>query len=164
MAGRILTGGFAALAAFGVLVAGPAAAEPAPAPPAPVEPHPVEPAPAQPSAALPTSEEVAGTLTRLTDPGIGYKEKGDLVENGIDAQDGHVLDHELRKASRDGELPYTFNVLSVSPTTPGNAIAPVSISGPKTPARTVPLTLVDQGSWVITQESAKALLELLANR
>ena len=103
-------------------------------------------------------------LTRLTDAGIGYKEKGDLVENGIDQHDGHVLDSELRRAYRDGELPYTFNVVSVSPTTPGNAIAPVEISGPKMPARTVPVNLVDQGSWVITQDSAKALLALLANR
>ena len=133
--------------------------------PLPLDPPPT-PAPAEPQtgAPLPNGAEVAGMLTRLTDAGIGYKEKGDLVENGIDQRDGHVLDSELRRAYRDGELPYTFNVLSVSPTTPGNAIAPTEISGPKMPSQTVPLTLVDQGSWVITQESAQALLAKLANR
>lgn len=130
----------------------------------PTVPAPPAPAPEQPAAALPTDGEVAGILTRLTDPGIGYKEKGGLVENGIDQRDGHVLDSELRRAYRDGELPYTFNVVSVSPTTPGNAIAPVEISGPKMPSQTVPITLVDQGNWVITQEAAKALLARLAAR
>ncbi|MBS9534553.1 hypothetical protein KIH27_13245 [Mycobacterium sp. M1] len=131
--------------------------------PLPLEPPPA-PVPPQEGQPLPSTGEVAGMLTRLTDAGVGYKEKGQLVENGIDPEDGHILDHELRKAYRDGELPYTFNVVSVSPTGPGQAIAPVEISGPKMPARTVPVTLVDQGSWVITQQSSKALLALLANR
>lgn len=157
---KMFAAGVAALAAIGIGAAGPtvagiAAAEPAPAPVEPVAPV---------ASAPPTADEVAGMLTRLTNAGISYKEKGNLVENGIDQQDGHVLDHELRKAYRDGELPYTFNVLSVSPTTPGHAIAPVVISGPKLPPHTVPLDLVDQGSWVISQDSAKALLQLLANR
>lgn len=130
-------------------------------------PLPLEPAPEQPVSAgapLPTPDEVSGMLTRLTDAGIGYKEKGDLVENGIEQQDGHALDSDLRRAYRDGELPYTFNVLSVSPTTPGHAIAPVAISGPKMTSHTIPLTLVDQGSWVLSQDSAQALLHTLSGQ
>jgi len=159
---KMFATGVAVVAAIGIVAAGPTAAGLAAADPAPV-PAPVE--PVTPAASTPPSaDEVAGMLTRLTDAGISYKEKGSLVENGIDQQDGHVLDHELRRAYRDGELPYAFNVLSVSPTTPGHAIAPVAISGPKSPSRTVPLDLVDQGSWVISQDSAKALVQVLENR
>lgn len=161
MAGRILSGVTAALAALAVAGAGAAAAEPAPAPPVPA---PAVPEPAQPGAPVPDPGAVAGMLTRLSDPGIDYKEKGNLVENGIDAGDGHVLDHELRKAHRDGELPYNFDVLNVVPTGPDKALANVTMSGPKLAPRTLPLQLVDQGSWVLTQESAKALIQVLANR
>lgn len=102
-------------------------------------------------------------LTKLSDAGISYKEKSNLVENGIDPQEGHVLDHELRQAYRDGELPYNFDVLSVSPTVPNQAEAAVAISGPKMPApQTVPLKLVDQGSWVLSRDSATQLMQVLA--
>lgn len=142
------------LALGGSTMSGIAAAEPPPAPAPPV------PAPAQ-SAPLPTPDEVSGLLTRLTDPGVDYKEKGDLVENGIDSRDGHGLDHELHKDARDGALPYTFDVLNVVPAGPDQALANVTMSGPKMPPQTKPVTLVDQGSWVLTQESAKALFALL---
>lgn len=102
-------------------------------------------------------------LTRLSDAGIGYKEKGDLVENGITQQEGHGLDHELRKAYRDGELPYNFDVLNVVATGEGRALSNVTITGPKMPApQTVPLQLVDQGSWVLSRDSATQLLQILA--
>lgn len=164
MTGRILAGVTAALAAIAVAGAGAAAADPAPAPPVPAPAVPGPAAPAQPGAPLPDTGEVAGMLTRLSDAGVGYKEKSNLVENGIDAEDGHVLDHELRKAYRDGELPYNFDVLNVVPTGADKALANVTVSGPKLAPRTVPLQLVDQGSWVLTQDSAKALIQLLAAR
>jgi hypothetical protein len=133
--------------------------EPVPAPPAPPEPaH-----PATPGAALPTTDEVAGMLTRLTNAGISYKEKGNLVENGITQSEGHGLDSDLRKAYRDGELPYTFDVSNVTPAGPNQAAATVTISGPKMPApQTIPITLVDQGSWVLSHDSATQLFQMLA--
>ena len=133
-----------------------------PPPGVPAEPTPApNPAPAA-TATVPTPGEVSGILTRLTDPAIGYKEKGDLVENGITPEEGHGLDHELRKSARDGELPYTFAVAGVTPTTPGRAVADVTISGPKKAAQPTPVTLVDQGSWVLSHDSATALFQILA--
>ncbi|MEO6794021.1 MAG: hypothetical protein ABI253_14600 [Mycobacterium sp.] len=173
MTGKFLLTGAAALAVIGVATAGMAFAEPAapqdvvvgapiplePAPPVPV------PAPAEPQAPapLPTTGEVSGMLTRLSDAGIGYKEKGDLVENGITQHEGHGLDSELRRAYRDGELPYNFDVLNVVQTGDGQALSNVTITGPKMPApQTVPLQLVDQGSWVFSHDSATQLMQILA--
>lgn len=170
MTGKLLLLGAAALAVIGVSGGGIAAAEPA-APqdsvagaPLPLDPAPA-PAPAPPAqgAPLPTTGEVAGMLTRLSDAGIGYKEKGDLVENGITQHEGHGLDSELRRAYRDGELPYNFDVLNVVSTGDGKALANVTITGPKSPApQTVPLQLVDQGSWVLSHDSATQLMQILA--
>lgn len=103
-----------------------------------------------------------GQLTKLTDAGISYKEKGNLVENGINQQEGHGLDHDLRKAYRHGELPYTFDVTDVAPTDPGQAVANVNISGPKMAQQTQPIQLVDQGGWVLSHDSAVGLMQALA--
>jgi hypothetical protein len=169
--GKLLLTGAAALAVIGMASAGIASAEPAapqdvvagapiPLDPAPPVPGP-EPAPV--GAPLPTTGEVSGMLTRLSDAGIGYKEKADLVENGITAHEGHGLDSELRRAYRDGELPYNFDVLNVVPTGEGRALSNVTITGPKMPApQTVPLQLVDQGSWVLSRDSATQLIQILA--
>ena len=165
MIGKPFTARAAAIAAVGAAALAPllaAGVTPVPAQAQPVTANaPLDPPPGTP---LPSTVGVAGMLTRLTDAGVGYKEKGNLIENGINQQDGHALDHDLRKAYRDGALPYTFNVQNVSPTTPGHAIAPTEISGPKTPMRNVPIELIDQGSWVITQQSAKALMAILEGR
>ncbi|WP_152664734.1 hypothetical protein [Mycobacterium sp. UM_Kg27] len=170
MTGRLLLLSAAALAAVGVsglFGGGVASAEPA-APqdsvtggPAPLEPAP---APPQPSGVpLPTTGEVSGMLTRLSDAGIGYKEKADLVENGITQHEGHGLDSELRKAYRDGELPYNFDVINVVQTGEGQGLANVTITGPKMPApQTIPLQLVDQGRWVLSHDSAAQLMQIMA--
>lgn len=166
MTARLLVMGAAALTAIGLAAGGAASAEPV-APqdsvadaPVPLEPAP--PAPAQ-DVPLPTTGEVSGMLTRLSDAGINYKEKADLVENGITQHEGHGLDSELRRAYRDGELPYNFDVLNVVQTGEGHALANVTITGPKLPApQTVPLQLVDQGRWVLSQDSATQLMQVLA--
>lgn len=174
MTGKLLLVGAAALAVIGVSAGGVASAEPAapedtvagapiplePAPPAPA-PAPAPPAPS--GVPLPTTGEVSGMLTRLSDAGIGYKEKADLVENGITQHEGHELDSELRKDYRDGELPYNFDVINVVQTGEGQGLANVTISGPKMPApQTVPLQLVDQGRWVLSHDSATQLMQILA--
>lgn len=137
---------------------------PLPLDPAPEPPAPPAPAPGAPErgAPLPSTDEVSGLLTKLTDAGISYKEKGNLVENGINQQEGHGLDHDLRKAYRHGELPYTFDVTDVAPTDPGQAVANVNISGPKMAQQTQPIQLVDQGGWVLSHDSAVGLMQALA--
>ena len=168
---KLFASGVVAFAVIGVSAAGVASALPAPidlpttvlSAPLPLEPAPAPaPAPAPSGAPLPSPEEVSGMLTRLSDAGIGYKEKGNLVENGLTQEEGHHLDGELRRAFRDGELPFNFDVVNVVPTTPGQALATVTISGPKSPAQTTPLQLVDQGSWVLSHESAEQLFKALA--
>lgn len=170
MTGRLLLLSAAALAAIGVsgvFGGGVASAEPA-APqdsvagaPVPLEPAPAPPAPS--GVPLPTTGEVSGMLTRLSDAGIGYKEKADLVENGITQHEGHGLDSELRKAYRDGELPYNFDVINVVQTGEGQGLANVTISGPKMPVpQTIPLQLVDQGRWVLSHDSATQLMQIMA--
>ena len=174
MTGRLLLIGASALAVIGVsglFGGGVVSAEPA-APqdsvagaPIPLEPAPPVPAPAPaPSGVpLPTTGEVSGMLTRLSDAGIGYKEKADLVENGITQHEGHGLDSELRRAYRDGELPYNFDVINVVQTGEGQGLANVTVSGPKMPApQTVPLQLVDQGRWVLSHDSATQLMQIMA--
>lgn len=164
MTSRILVSAVVALGVMGVAAAGTASAQPADVPHTVFgAPLPLDPAPAPTESPLPTTGEVEGMLTRLADAGIGYKEKGDLVENGITQEEGHGLDHELRKAYREGELPYNFDVLNVVPTGEGQALANVTITGPMMPApQTVPLQLVDQGSWVLSHDSATQLFEQFA--
>lgn len=168
---KIFAIGVAVLGVAGVVTAGAAPVDTAglqvrPAvfgAPLPLDPVPAPVEPVTQGAPLPTTDEVSGMLTRLTDAGIGYKEKGDLVENGITQAEGHELDHQLRKAYRDGELPYTFTVLNVAPTGPGQAVANVTITGPKKPVpQTLPLTLVDQGRWVLSHDAATGLAGQLA--
>ncbi|MEZ0367376.1 hypothetical protein ACAG26_27280 [Mycobacterium sp. pUA109] len=180
MAGKLLVIGAAAAAAIGAAAAGATAAvggtsaqvqpvvfgaplplDPPPAPPAPnPAPEPAEnPGPGQ---NLPSNQQVTDILTNLTNAGVSYKDKQNLVENGIASNDGHVLDHNLRKSYRDGELPYTFNVVNVAPSGPNQAVANVEISGPKMAPDTKPLMFVDQGGWVLTHDSAVELMQALA--
>lgn len=162
MTGRLLLIGAAALAALGVAAGGVASAEP-PTSQDSVADTPTQQEPALSGAPLPTTGEVSGMLTRLSDAGIGYKEKADLVENGITQHEGHGLDSELRRAYRDGELPYNFDVINVVQTGEGKGLSNVTITGPKMPApQTVPLQLVDQGRWVLSHDSATQLMQILA--
>lgn len=54
-------------------------------------------------------------------------------------------------------------MLNVSPTAPNQAVANVTTSGPKIPyPQTKPITLVDQGGWVLSHAAAVALTQELA--
>ncbi|HEU4360691.1 MAG TPA: hypothetical protein VFR27_04185 [Mycobacterium sp.] len=152
-----------------VVVGAPLPLDPPPPPP-PVEPVPASlapeappapPAPPQPAAALPTAEQLTDLLNRLSDPGVSYTTKENLVEGGIAPSEGHGLDHELRKAYRAGQLPLQFDVTNIQPVGPNTAAADVAISGPKMqPPVSKPLTFVDQdGNWVLSHDSAVALLQ-----
>ena len=129
--------------------------------PLPQDPPPPSPAPAQ---NLPTPEQLTGILTNLSDPGVSYHTKDGLVEGGIGSGEGHVMDHELRKAYRNGELPLSFVVSNIQENGPTTATADVAISGPKLPAPvTKNLMFVNQPTgWVLSSPSATQLVQAVS--
>jgi hypothetical protein len=124
---------------------------------APIPQDPVPP----PGTGLPTPDQLANLCTQATDPGVSYTTKINLVENGITPDEGHVADHDLRKAYRDGKFPETFNVTNIAPAGPNAAQADVAISGPRFAGPvTKHLAFVNQGgNWVLQHDAALALLQ-----
>lgn len=128
--------------------------------PIPQDPPP-PPAPAPVGQGLPTPEQLSNLCTQATDPGVGYSTKVGLVENGINPDEGHVADHDLRKAYRNGNFPETFTVTNIVPAGPNIASAQVAIGGPKFAGPVVKqLVFVQQGgNWVLQHDAALALLQ-----
>ncbi len=122
--------------------------------------NPAAPRPQDPAPGLPNPGQLANLCTQVTDPGVSYTTKTNLVENGITPDEGHVADHDLRKAYRDGKFPETFNVTNIAPAGP-NATADVAISGPKFAGPvTKQLMFVNQGgNWILSHDSAIALIQ-----
>jgi hypothetical protein len=120
---------------------------------------PPPPAPGPPP--LPSPEQLSSLCTRVTDPGVSYETKFGLVENGISGDEGHVADHDLRKASRDGNFPEQFNVTNIQPAGPTGVTADVAITGPKFAGPvTKNLAFVNQGgTWVMQHDAAIALVQ-----
>lgn len=129
----------------------------APLPQAPPPP----PAPAPVGPGLPTAEQLSNLCIQATDPGVGYSTKVGLVENGINPDEGHVADHDLRKAYRNGNFPETFTVTNIVPAGPNMAAAQVAIAGPKFAGPVdKQLVFVQQGgNWVLQHDAALALLQ-----
>jgi hypothetical protein len=121
-------------------------------------PQPQDPPPGQ---NVPTPDQLSSLCTQATDPGVSYTTKTNLVENGITPDEGHVADHDLRKAYRDGKFPETFNVTNIAPAGPNAAQADVAISGPKFAGPvTKHLVFINQGgNWILQHDSALALLQ-----
>jgi hypothetical protein len=148
-------------AASGVSSAHPAAAQVQPAAlgvPFALDPPPPPPPGAPP---LPSPDQLSNLCNQVTDPGVSYETKFGLVENGISADEGHVADHDLRKASRDGNFPEQFNVTNIQPVAPNAVSADVAITGPKFAGPvTKQLVFIDQGgTWVMQHDSAIALVQ-----
>jgi hypothetical protein len=124
---------------------------------APLDPPP--PAPGQPP--LPSPETLTDLANRVTDPGVSYETKFGLVENGISAEEGHVADHDLRKAFRNGNFPEQFAFTNIEPIGPNGVSADVAITGPKFAGPVdKKLAFVDQGgTWVLQHEAAIALIQ-----
>jgi hypothetical protein len=124
-------------------------------------PQPRDPLPPAPPQDLPTPDQLSSLSTQATDPGVSYTTKTNLVENGITPDEGHVADHDLRKAYRDGKFPETFNVTNIAPAGPNAAQADVAISGPKFAGPvTKHLVFISQGgNWILQHDSALALLQ-----
>jgi hypothetical protein len=146
-------------AAFSVQLA--AVDAPLPLDPPPPGPNPPAPAPPGAPAALPSPEQLASLCTQATDPGTSYTNKTNLVENGISSGEGHVADHDLRKAYRNGNFPEQFNVTNIQPAGPNMVSADVAISGPKFAGPvTKQLVFVNQnGNWLLQHDAALALLQ-----
>ena len=124
---------------------------------APLDPPP--PAPGQ--TPPPSPQQLADLCNRVTDPGVGYETKTGLVENGIPPNEGHVADHDLRKAYRNGNFPEQFNVTNIEPVAPNVVKADVAITGPKFAGPVEKnLAFIDQGgTWVLQHDSALALVQ-----
>ena len=117
------------------------------------------PAPGQPP--LPSPETLSDLATRLTDPGVSYETKFGLVENGISANEGHVADHDLRKAFRNGNFPEQFNVTNIQPAGPTAVSADVAITGPKFagPVNKQLAFINNGGNWIMQHDAAIALVQ-----
>lgn len=126
-------------------------------------PLPQDPPPAPPGAPgqLPTADQLANLCNQVTDPGVNYREKNNLVENGVSQNEGMVADHDLRKAYRNGNFPEQFNVTNIAPAGPNLAQADVGISGPKFAGPVSKhLVFVNQGgNWVLQHDAAIALIQ-----
>lgn len=110
---------------------------------------------------LPTPDQLSNLCNQVTDPGVSYTTKMNLVENGITPDEGHLADHDLRKAYRDGKFPETFAVTNIAPAGPNAAQADVAISGPKFAGPVSKhLAFINQGgNWILQHDSAIALLQ-----
>ncbi|GLE54222.1 hypothetical protein [Mycobacterium montefiorense] len=128
--------------------------------PLPQDPPP-PPAPAPVGPGLPTAEQLSNLCIQATDPGVGYSTKVGLVENGINPDEGHVADHDLRKAYRNGNFPETFTVTNIVPNGPNVAAAQVAIAGPKFagPVNKQLVFVQQGGNWVLQHDAALALLQ-----
>lgn len=161
---KALVTGVAALAAIGTAAGGVAALANAPAsvqvqPAAVGAPLPQDPPPGAPSD-LPTADQVTNLCNQVTDAGVSYTTKQNLVEGGITPGEGHEADHRLREAYRHGNFPLAFNVSNIQQAGP-NATADVTTTGPKLAAPvTQNYTFVNQGgNWTMQHDSALALLQ-----
>ncbi|MEE2852380.1 MAG: hypothetical protein VX424_06970 [Actinomycetota bacterium] len=125
--------------------------------PLPQDPPPPPGAPGQ----LPTADQLANLCTQATDPGVNYRDKANLVENGIPQNEGMVADHDLRKAYRNGNFPEQFNVTNIAPAGPNMAQADVGITGPKFagPVNKHLVFVNQNGNWVLQHDAALALLQ-----
>ncbi len=122
-------------------------------------PVPLDPPP--PGQALPTPDQLSSLCNQATNPGVSYATKTNLVENGISPSEGHVADHDLRKAYRNGNFPEQFNVTNIQPAGPNMAQADVAISGPKFAGPvTKHLAFINQGgNWILQHDAAIALIQ-----
>jgi hypothetical protein len=166
---KSLATGVAAVAAIGAAAAGvssvvsshPAALQVQPvALGAPLPHDPPPPAPG--TSDLPSPDQLTNLCNQVTDPGVSYTTKQNLVQGGISPDEGHVADHDLRKAYRDGNFPEQFSVANIQPAGPNAATADVTITGPKTAGPvSKPLAFANEGgNWILQHDSAIALVQL----
>lgn len=126
--------------------------------------RPQDPPPPAPGQNLPTPEQLSNLCNQVTDPGVSYTTKTNLVQNGISPEEGHVADHDLRKAYRNGNFPETLTVTNIQPAGPDMASADVAIAGPRFAGPvSKQLVFVSQGgNWMLQHDAAIALIQAAA--
>ena len=74
------------------------------------------------------------------------------------------MDHELRVAYRNGQLPLSFVVSNIQQNGPTTVMSDVAVSGPKLRAPvTKPLMFVNQnGNWMLSSPSGTMLVQAVA--
>ncbi len=150
---KSLTTGAIALVAMGAAGIGVTSVASVAAAPLPQDPPPAP--------GLPTPDQLSGLCTQVTDPGVSYTTKTNLVQNGIAPDEGHVADHDLRRAYRNGNFPETFAVTNIQPAGPDMAQADVAIAGPRFAGPVEKhLVFVNQGgNWILQHDAAIALIQ-----
>lgn len=156
--------GIASVAAPGAVAQVQLAAVGAPAPASGWYPQPQDPPPPPPPAPgqnLPNPDQLVNLLNQVTNAGVSYTTKQNLVQGGISPDEGHGADHDLRKAYRNGNFPETFTVTNIQPAGPNAATADVAIGGPKFAGPvTKNLAFVNEGgNWILQHDSALALIQ-----
>jgi hypothetical protein len=122
------------------------------------------PLPLDQTSSLPTADQLNGVLNGLADPNVPFTNKSGLVEGGISSGQALIADHEIKKAVKNGELPLTFTVSNIQPTSANAATAAVAISGPKLQAPvTENLTFVNQNGWMLSHDSAMTLVQAVSD-
>jgi hypothetical protein len=161
MTAKALATGVAAVAAIGAAAAGLTSS--AFGGPAASQVQPVvfgAPLPLDQTTTLPTAGQLSTVLTSLADPNVPFANKSGLVEGGISPSEAALADHALQKAAKKGQLPLSFGVSNIQAAGPGSATADVAVSGPKLAAPvTQNVTFVNQGSWLLSRDSAMTLLQ-----
>ncbi|GBE64976.1 low molecular weight antigen MTB12 [Mycobacterium sp. MFM001] len=156
---KALATGVAAVAAIGAAAAGLTSSFSGPAAP---QVQPVvfgAPLPLDQTTALPTVGQLSTVLSSLADPNVPFANKSGLVEGGVSPSEAALADHALQKAAKKGQLPLSFNISNIQAAAPGSATADVAVSGPKLTAPvTQNVTFVNQGSWMLSRDSAMTLL------
>ncbi|ORW09556.1 hypothetical protein [Mycobacterium kyorinense] len=156
---KALATGVAAVAAIGAAAAGLTSSFSGPAA-SPVRPVVFSaPLPLDQTTTLPTAGQLSTVLTSLADPNVPFANKSGLVEGGVSPSEAALADHALQKAAKKGQLPLTFGISNIQAAAPGSATADVAVSGPKLAAPvTQNVTFVNQGSWMLSRDSAMTLL------
>jgi hypothetical protein len=133
-------------------------------PPAPSPAPPATSTSTAPAQDVPSAEQIVNLCNQFTDPGVPYQSKVNLVENGINPQQGRIMERELKKAQQNGNFPETFTVADLQSTGPNMASANVSISGPKFAGPVVKYLVFTNigGNWLLQEDAALALLQAAA--
>lgn len=120
------------------------------------------PLPLDPAVDIPSTDQIAGVLNSLADPGVPFASKGYLVEGGIGRLEARTADALMKNAVANGQIPLNFSVSNIVPAGPGIASATVTAGGPGMPPTTQTISFVDQGGWKLSRASASTVLSIFS--
>lgn len=120
------------------------------------------PLPLDPAEDIPTTDQIAGVLNSLADPGVPFASKGYLVEGGLGRIEARTADALMKNAVANGQIPLNFSVSNIAPAGPGIASATVTAAAPGMPPTTQTISFVDQGGWKLSRASASTVLSIFS--